>query len=80
MAALSRGPLRPLAHAPRHFSSKTVRCLSGLGINSDRLQEAIHHSCQWGAAHRYGRLVTTLRHLTIQSSYSSNIYTMKKYS
>ncbi|KAH7313759.1 putative beta-alanine synthase [Stachybotrys elegans] len=26
----------------------------GLRINADRLQESIHHTCQWGAAHRYG--------------------------
>ncbi|KAK2042155.1 hydantoinase/carbamoylase family amidase [Colletotrichum somersetense] len=29
--------------------------LSGLKINADRLQETLHHTCQWGAAHRYGR-------------------------
>ncbi|PYH49458.1 M20 family metallo-hydrolase [Aspergillus saccharolyticus JOP 1030-1] len=27
---------------------------SGLKINSDRLLETLHHTCQWGAAHRYG--------------------------
>ncbi|KAF6830367.1 N-carbamoyl-L-amino acid hydrolase [Colletotrichum plurivorum] len=29
--------------------------LSGLKINADRLQETIHHTCQWGVAHRYGK-------------------------
>ncbi|KAK7438167.1 hydantoinase/carbamoylase family amidase [Colletotrichum acutatum] len=37
------------------WSSTFSQGLSGLKINSDRLQETIHHTCQWGAAHRYGR-------------------------
>ncbi|RYO76702.1 hypothetical protein DL766_004150 [Monosporascus sp. MC13-8B] len=39
--------------APRHarqFFSATG-ALSGLKINSDRLAETLHHTCQWGAAH-----------------------------
>ncbi|KHN94444.1 Amidase, hydantoinase/carbamoylase [Metarhizium album ARSEF 1941] len=27
---------------------------SGLRINAGRLHETLHHTCQWGAAHRYG--------------------------
>ncbi|KAL7955606.1 hypothetical protein V8C34DRAFT_291105 [Trichoderma compactum] len=27
---------------------------SGFRINADRLLETLHHTCQWGAAHRYG--------------------------
>ncbi|KAL6797918.1 hypothetical protein GGI42DRAFT_330252 [Trichoderma sp. SZMC 28013] len=27
---------------------------SGLRINADRLLETLHHTCQWGATHRYG--------------------------
>ncbi|KZL68124.1 beta-alanine hydrolase (N-carbamoyl-L-amino acid hydrolase) [Colletotrichum tofieldiae] len=46
-------PLIPILRQARPFS--TVRGpLSGLKINADRLQETIHHTCQWGAAHRYG--------------------------
>lgn len=41
---------------PAIAGSGAVRWLSGLTINSNRLQESIHHTCQWGAAHRYGRL------------------------
>ncbi|KAJ2997895.1 hypothetical protein NUW58_g510 [Xylaria curta] len=26
----------------------------GLKINADRLNETLHQTCQWGAAHRYG--------------------------
>ncbi|KAM4063946.1 peptidase [Hirsutella rhossiliensis] len=29
-----------------------------LKINADRLQETIHETCQWGAAHRYGSRAT----------------------
>ncbi|CCX16149.1 hypothetical protein FPQ18DRAFT_125559 [Pyronema domesticum] len=32
--------------------------LSGLTINSTRLWDTIHTSCQWGAAHRYGKNLT----------------------
>ncbi|OTA90258.1 hypothetical protein M434DRAFT_33779 [Hypoxylon sp. CO27-5] len=28
--------------------------IKGLKINADRLQETLHYTCQWGAAHRYG--------------------------
>ncbi|KAI1390815.1 amidase [Hypoxylon trugodes] len=34
--------------------STTSKPLSGLKINADRLQETLHYTCQWGAAHRYG--------------------------
>ncbi|KAL6874491.1 hypothetical protein HDV57DRAFT_232451 [Trichoderma longibrachiatum] len=37
-------------YSASHFSAPA----SGLRINADRLQETIHHTCQWGAAHRYG--------------------------
>ncbi|KAK1523851.1 hydantoinase/carbamoylase family amidase [Colletotrichum costaricense] len=51
-------PRRPSAPQAFYFarrSSTFSRGLSGLKINADRLQETIHHTCQWGAAHRYGR-------------------------
>lgn len=31
--------------------------LSGLKINSTRLWETLHETCEWGAAHRYGEYV-----------------------
>ncbi|RFU81161.1 hydantoinase carbamoylase family amidase [Trichoderma arundinaceum] len=41
--------------ARRFYSASHVSApASGLRINADRLQETIHHTCQWGAAHRYG--------------------------
>ncbi|KAK1961557.1 Zn-dependent exopeptidase [Colletotrichum sublineola] len=47
-------PLLPVLRSVRSLS--TARgSLSGLKINADRLQETLHHTCQWGAAHRYGR-------------------------
>lgn len=33
---------------------------SGLRINADRLLETLHHTCQWGATHRYGEFVTLI--------------------
>ncbi|KAK6213178.1 hydantoinase/carbamoylase family amidase [Colletotrichum tabaci] len=47
---------RSLTSGPRLARSlSTARgSLSGLKINAARLQETIHHTCQWGAAHRYG--------------------------
>lgn len=33
---------------------------SGFRINADRLAETLHHTCQWGAAHRYGEFVTPI--------------------
>ncbi|KAK1850572.1 beta-alanine [Colletotrichum chrysophilum] len=41
----------------RSYSSARAS-LSGLKINADRLQETLHHTCQWGAAHRYGKGAT----------------------
>ncbi|KAL7928884.1 hypothetical protein V8C35DRAFT_317033 [Trichoderma chlorosporum] len=39
----------------RFYSASHISApASGLRINADRLQETIHHTCQWGAAHRYG--------------------------
>ncbi|KAK7218007.1 hypothetical protein V2G26_006010 [Clonostachys chloroleuca] len=38
---------------PRKFST-TRQCLTELKINSERLQETLHYTCQWGAANRYG--------------------------
>ncbi|EGR49730.1 uncharacterized protein TRIREDRAFT_59549 [Trichoderma reesei QM6a] len=41
--------------ARRFYSASPISApASGLRINADRLQETIHHTCQWGAAHRYG--------------------------
>ncbi|KAL7916575.1 hypothetical protein GGI35DRAFT_433484 [Trichoderma velutinum] len=39
----------------RFYSASHISApASGLRINADRLLETIHHTCQWGAAHRYG--------------------------
>ncbi|UNI22227.1 hypothetical protein JDV02_008134 [Purpureocillium takamizusanense] len=38
----------------RPFSTSSSPRSSGLTINADRLNETLHHTCQWGAAHRYG--------------------------
>ena len=43
--------------APRPRSSLFTRGLSGLTINSGRLMETLHQTCQWGAAHPYGKSV-----------------------
>lgn len=32
-----------------------TRGLSGLSINAGRLMETLHQTCQWGAAHRFGK-------------------------
>ncbi|KAL7813354.1 hypothetical protein V8C26DRAFT_405677 [Trichoderma gracile] len=41
--------------ARRFYSASAISAsASSLRINADRLQETIHHTCQWGAAHRYG--------------------------
>ncbi|KAK1658274.1 N-carbamoyl-L-amino acid hydrolase [Colletotrichum godetiae] len=63
-------PRRPSALRSIRFvrrSSTFSQGLSGLKINSDRLQETIHHTCQWGAAHRYGRapIETGMARLTL---------------
>ncbi|TEA13901.1 N-carbamoyl-L-amino-acid hydrolase [Colletotrichum sidae] len=54
--------IRPLFSASsrqvRSYSASARGSLSGFKINSDRLQETIHHTCQWGAAHRYGKGAT----------------------
>ncbi|KEY70132.1 hypothetical protein S7711_03368 [Stachybotrys chartarum IBT 7711] len=43
-----------LAGRPRALTTTSRAGSPGLRINSARLQETIHHTCQWGAAHRYG--------------------------
>ncbi|RYP37916.1 hypothetical protein DL767_002788 [Monosporascus sp. MG133] len=50
--AVSREPeqMCRLAAALTKISS-AAGALSGLKINSDRLAETLHHTCQWGAAH-----------------------------
>ncbi|OLN90001.1 N-carbamoyl-L-amino acid hydrolase [Colletotrichum chlorophyti] len=49
--------VRPLWSVPRQVRSLSSArgSLSGLKINADRLQETIHTTCKWGAAHPYGR-------------------------
>ncbi|KAL4411060.1 hydantoinase/carbamoylase family amidase [Colletotrichum abscissum] len=57
MIARLRPVIMPIPRRVRSLS--TARgSLSGLKINTDRLQESIHHTCQWGAAHRYGKGAT----------------------
>jgi hypothetical protein len=58
MLSLSQSAVRPLARCaqPRaSVLSSWRRNLSGLKINADRLHETLHQTCQWGAAHPYGR-------------------------
>ncbi|KAI1634306.1 hydantoinase/carbamoylase family amidase [Biscogniauxia mediterranea] len=38
----------------RAISTASNVSSSGLKINATRLVDTIHHTCQWGAAHRYG--------------------------
>ncbi|KAI5919384.1 hydantoinase/carbamoylase family amidase [Camillea tinctor] len=38
----------------RAISTASNGASSGLKINAARLVDTIHHTCQWGAAHRYG--------------------------
>ncbi|CAG8376535.1 unnamed protein product [Penicillium salamii] len=40
----------------RRFS--TISASSGLKINSERLWNTLHQTCEWGAAHRYGESPT----------------------
>ncbi|KAI0409452.1 amidase [Xylaria palmicola] len=47
---------RPISHIPHQVRrlSITSNVPFRLKINADRLNETLHHTCQWGAAHRYG--------------------------
>jgi hydantoinase/carbamoylase family amidase len=50
---IMRPSLRTILVRPaRQYSSSAGP--SGFKINADRLQESIHNTCKWGAAHRYG--------------------------
>ncbi|RYO91206.1 hypothetical protein DL764_008312 [Monosporascus ibericus] len=51
---------------PRHarYISSAAGALSGLKINSDRLAETLHHTCQWGAAHS-GSTETGMKRLAL---------------
>ncbi|KAL6835838.1 hypothetical protein J3E69DRAFT_319639 [Trichoderma sp. SZMC 28015] len=54
---MARLPLRKASHfvQKRLFTVSHVSAsASGFRINADRLAETLHHTCQWGAAHRYG--------------------------
>ncbi|KAJ5101692.1 hypothetical protein NUU61_003914 [Penicillium alfredii] len=43
------------SNVARQFSTTTrLQAPSGLKINSGRLWESLHETCEWGAAHRYG--------------------------
>ncbi|PLB33470.1 M20 family metallo-hydrolase [Aspergillus candidus] len=55
MASTKFIPKRALLSNPSRTLSTTSNPPSGLKINSSRLWESIHQTCnQWGAAHRYG--------------------------
>ncbi|KAE8367121.1 hypothetical protein BDV27DRAFT_143009 [Aspergillus caelatus] len=43
------------ANSAKQFSTTSRRHLSGLKINHNRLWETLHETCEWGAAHRYGK-------------------------
>ncbi|KAF7628583.1 hypothetical protein AFLA_003937 [Aspergillus flavus NRRL3357] len=43
------------ANPAKQFSTTSRRQLSGLKINHNRLWETLHETCEWGAAHRYGK-------------------------
>ncbi|KAF7595309.1 hypothetical protein BBP40_006558 [Aspergillus hancockii] len=43
------------ANSAKQFSNSSRRQLSGLKINANRLWETLHETCEWGAAHSYGK-------------------------
>jgi hypothetical protein len=53
----TKGVTRALHSNARQFSTATRLQASGLKINSDRLWNTLHETCEWGAAHRYGEYV-----------------------
>lgn len=52
------------SNAPR-FSIATRLQASGLKINSERLWNTLHETCEWGAEHRYGEYVP-ISHTTVE--------------
>lgn len=49
---------RALHSNARRFSTAIrLQAPSGLKINSERLWNTLHESCEWGAEHRYGEYV-----------------------
>ncbi|OJJ69792.1 hypothetical protein ASPBRDRAFT_56588 [Aspergillus brasiliensis CBS 101740] len=50
-----RSVSRQLSRSAWRRCLSTVSGPSGLRINSDRLMETLHQTCEWGAAHRYGQ-------------------------
>ncbi|KAK1146911.1 hypothetical protein N8T08_002237 [Aspergillus melleus] len=58
-------------HPTRQLSTTTQSTTpSGLSINSSRLWETLHETCEWGSAHRYGeaREETGMARLTLTDS------------
>lgn len=53
MLTSRRTSLRGLCLQARTFATSRPVSVS-LKINSDRLQETLHDTCKWGAAHSYG--------------------------
>ncbi|KAJ5504349.1 Peptidase M20 [Penicillium fimorum] len=51
----TKGVTRALHSNARRFSTATrLQASSGLKINSERLWNTLHATCEWGAEHRYG--------------------------
>lgn len=56
-----KGAARVLHFNARRFSTATrLQAPSGLKINSQRLWDTLHETCEWGATHRYGEYVSIL--------------------
>ena len=53
----TKGVTRALHSNARRFSTATRLQASGLKINSERLWNTLHETCEWGAEHRYGEYV-----------------------
>lgn len=55
----TKGATRALRSNARRFSTATrLHAPSGLKINSERLWNTLHETCEWGAEHRYGEYVS----------------------
>lgn len=58
MHAVKSGTRAMRLNATRAFSSAPrFQAPPALSINSDRLWETLHKTCEWGQAHRYGEYV-----------------------
>lgn len=60
----SRRLQRASVRTPLRGATATIRTVhSGIPsvkVNNDRMSASLHHTCQWGAAHRYGKCVSLI--------------------